>query len=64
MGLSRKEYWSGLPFPTPGGLPHPGIEPVFTASPALADGFFREAPITVNQTESLPPAYVAHRLKG
>ena len=36
MGLSRKEYWSGLPFPTPGDLPNPGIEP---ASPALAGGF-------------------------
>ena len=27
MGFSRKEYWSGLPFPSPGGLPDPGIEP-------------------------------------
>ena len=36
MGFSRKEYWSGLPFPTPGDLPNPGIEP---ASPALAGGF-------------------------
>ena len=26
MGFSRQEYWSGLPFPSPGGLPHPGIE--------------------------------------
>ena len=26
-GFSRKEYWSGLPFPSPGGLPDPGIEP-------------------------------------
>ena len=25
--FSRQEYWSGLPFPTPGDLPHPGIEP-------------------------------------
>ena len=32
MGSSRQEYWSGLPFPSPGDLPHPGIEPV---SPAL-----------------------------
>ena len=31
-GFSRQEYWSGLPFPPPGGLPDPGIEP---ASPAL-----------------------------
>ena len=27
MGFSRQEYWSGLPFPSPGNLPHPGIEP-------------------------------------
>ena len=27
MELSRQEYWSGLPFPTPGDLPDPGIEP-------------------------------------
>ena len=26
-GFSRQEYWSGLPFPSPGNLPHPGIEP-------------------------------------
>ena len=28
MGFSRQEYWSGLPFPSPGDLPDPGIEPV------------------------------------
>ena len=27
MGFSRQEYWSGLPFPSPGDLPHPGIKP-------------------------------------
>ena len=27
MGFSRHEYWSGLPFPSPGDLPNPGIEP-------------------------------------
>ena len=32
MGFSRHEYWSGLPFPSPGNLPTPGIEP---RSPAL-----------------------------
>ena len=32
MGFSRQEYWSGLPFPSPGALPNPGIEP---GSPAL-----------------------------
>jgi len=37
MGFSRQEYWNGLPFPSPGDLPYPGI---ITASPALAGGFF------------------------
>ena len=37
MGFSGQEYWSGLPCPSPGDLPNPGIEP---ASPALAGGFF------------------------
>ena len=32
MGFSRQEYWSGLPFPSPGDIPNPGIEP---RSPAL-----------------------------
>ena len=27
MRFSRQEYWSGLPFPSPGDLPHPGIKP-------------------------------------
>ena len=40
MGFSRQEYWSGLPFPTPGDLPNLGMEPEFLASPALAGRFF------------------------
>ena len=40
MGFSRQEYWSGLPFPLPGDLPDPGIEPVsYTAG-----RFFTTAP--------------------
>ena len=35
MGFSRQEYWSGFPFPPPGDLPDPGIEPVSPVSPAL-----------------------------
>ena len=35
MRLSRQEYWSGLPFPPPGGLPDPGIKPASPVSPAL-----------------------------
>ena len=34
MGFSRQEHWSGLPFPSPGDLPDPGIEP---RSPALQE---------------------------
>ena len=34
MGFSRQEYWSGLPFPSPGDLPDPGIEPQSPALPA------------------------------
>ena len=40
MGFSRQEYWSGLPFPPPGDLPDPGIEPTSLMSPALAGRFF------------------------
>ena len=39
MRFPRQEYWSGLPFPFPGHLPDPGIEPVSPASPALAGRF-------------------------
>ena len=42
MGFSRQEYWSGLPFPSPGDLPDPGIEP---GSPILqADALTSEPP--------------------
>ena len=40
MELSKQEYWSRLPFPTPAGLPHLGIEPMFLVSPALEGRFF------------------------
>ena len=39
-GFSRQEYWSELPWPPPGELPDPGIEPVSPAAPALAGRFF------------------------
>ena len=39
-GILQAEYWSGLPFPTPGDLLHPGIEPTSLTSPALAGRFF------------------------
>ena len=50
MGFSRQEYSSGLPCPSPGDLPNPGIQPKSPMSPALGDGVFttlatREAPL-------------------
>ena len=41
MGFSRQEYWSGLPFPSPGDLPDPGIEP---GSSALQAGSLPSEP--------------------
>ena len=35
MGFPRQEYWSGLPFPSPGDLPHPGIKPRWQADSLL-----------------------------
>ena len=57
-----QEYWSGLPFPPPGNLPDPGIQPTSLKSPALAGGFFTSRAtweafhtltihILINQTE-------------
>ena len=40
--FSRQEYWSGLPFATPEDPPHPGTEPMYLTSPALAGGFFTD----------------------
>ena len=55
MGFSRQEYWSGLPFPSPGDLPNPGIEP---RCPVLqADSLPSEPPIEPEQT---PPNGANH----
>ena len=40
IGLSRQEYWNGLPGPPPEDLPNPGIKPTFLTAPALAGEFF------------------------
>ena len=55
MGFPRKEYWSGLPFPSPGDLPNPGIE---SMSPVSAGRFFTSKPLgkpgdLVNCSENL-----------
>ena len=44
MGFSREGYWSGLPFPPPGDLPDPRIEPRSPVAPALAGEFFTTEP--------------------
>ena len=53
MGFSRQQYWSGLPFPSPGHLPDPGLEPMF---PALqADSLplsHRRSPISLKKLRS------------
>ena len=52
MGFSRQEYWSGLPFPSPGDLPDTGIKPASLLSPALTGKFF----ITSATWEALHPS--------
>ena len=44
MGLSQQEYWSGLPFRSPGDLSDPGIKLMSPGSPALVGGFFTTEP--------------------
>ena len=44
IGFSRQESWSGLPFPSPGNLPDPGIEPASLVSPMFAGRFFTTEP--------------------
>ena len=45
IGFPRQELWNRLPSPPPEGLPNPGIEPVASAAPALADGLFTTEPL-------------------
>ena len=63
MEFSRQEYWSGLPFPSPGGLPDPGIEPGF---PALqGDSLQSESPvILVAQSVKNPPAVLVTKVRS
>ena len=44
MGLSRQEYWRGLPFPPPWGISNPHIKPTFPVLPALAGEIFITEP--------------------
>ena len=58
MGFPRQEYWSGLPFPSPGDLPDPGFKPT---SPALAGGFFTTEPprsqVLITQSPGVTQGY-------
>ena len=63
MEFSRQEYWSGLPFPSPGELPDAGIKPVSPVSPALASAFFTIA-LPGIQTHTViqnPPSNIPER---
>ena len=53
IGFSRQEYWSGLPFPSPGDLPKPGVKPVSLTLPASSTGFF-----TTSSTWEFPYKYI------
>ena len=55
MGFSRQEYWSGLPFPSPGDLPYPGIKP---RSPAL------QADILPSEPPGKPAWQITHKLSN
>ena len=50
----RQEYWSGLPFPSPGDIPDPGMEPMSPVSLALAGEFF-----TTRATWEAPGFHIA-----
>ena len=53
MGFSRQEYWSGLPFPSPGDLPNPGIQPAMTAaSPAMTGRCHNWSSVATDSTKS------------
>ena len=54
MGFPRQQYWSGLPFPSSGDLPDPGIEPTSPASPALAGRFFTTEPNSAEKDIKAP----------
>ena len=57
MGFSRQEYWSGLPFPSPGDLPNPGIEP---GSPALQADSLPSAPPGIEWISVASPSFTEY----
>ena len=59
MEFPRQEYWSGLPFPPPGDLPNPRIEPEFLTSPVLVGRLFTVEPHRKPSQRLLRPIYWA-----
>ena len=62
MGISRQEYWGGLPFPSLGDLPDQEIEHTSTASPPLASGVFTGS-VTGKPIESVPTSKLSALLR-
>ena len=61
MLFPSQEYWSGLPFPLPGDLPDPEIEPT---SPALAGRFFTTEPLEKPDEVNLSLMAVLYEIKS
>ena len=66
MEFSRQEYWSGLPFPSPGDLPDPGIEPTShafqaDALPSEPSGKLSVEPVLINYL-SVEPVLINYRV--
>ena len=61
MAIPQARYWSGLPCPSPGDLPNPGVEPTSIESPALAGGFFTTS--TTWESESRGCSIVSNSLQ-
>ena len=64
VGFPRQEYWSGLPRPSPGDLPDPGIESMCLVSPALAGRFFTLVPPGKPLSMFYVYLYIKWSLKG
>ena len=63
MEFSRQEYWNGLPFPYPGDLPDPGIEPASLLSPVLAGRLFTTSTTWEVGTSIIIPILQIRRLR-
>ena len=57
-GIFRQEYWSGLPFPSPGDLPNPGVKP---GSPALQEDSSLSGPPRIRQYSSIAGVYYQYQ---